>query len=137
MNRRSSYMIILTIGLVLVGGSVSALWMRRSYREMEKLEAKKMSLIAEKGALAEEIGALTTELKGRDKEIKTLRTRIQGLGIEAEQLTKSQQQLLEQRVDQFMAERTRMAARLKEIETKAVDLRAGQKPNPQPIQALW
>ena len=89
MNRRSSYMIILTIGLVLVGGSVSALWMRRSYREMEKLEAKKMSLIAEKGALAEEIGALTTELKGRDKEIKTLRTRIQGLGIEAEQLAKS------------------------------------------------
>ncbi len=126
MNRRSSYMIILSIGLVLVGGSVSALWMWRSYREMEKLEAKKMSLIAEKGALAEEIGALTTELKGRDKEIKTLRTRIQGLGIEAEQLTKSQQQLLEQRVDQFMAERTRMAARLKEIETKAVDLRAAK-----------
>jgi len=123
MNRRSSYMIILSIGLVLVAGSVSTLWMRRSYRQMEKLEAKKMSLIAEKGALAKEISALTTELNGRDKEIKNLRTRIQGLGIEAEQRAKSQQQLLEQRVDQFMAERTRMAARLKEIETKAVDLR--------------
>jgi len=123
MNSRFSYMTILIIGLVLVAGSVSALWVRRSYRQMEKLEAKQMSLIAEKGALAEEILALTTELKGRDKEIKNLRTRIQGLGIEAEQLAKSQQQLLEQRVDQFMAERTRMAARLKDIETKAADLR--------------
>ena len=123
MNKRFSYLTVLIIGLVLVAGSVSALWVRRSYRQMEKLEAKKMSLIAEKGALAEEISALTTELKGRDKEIKNLRTRIQGLGIEAEQLAKSQQQLLEQRVDQFMAERTRMAARLKEIETKAADLR--------------
>ncbi len=67
MNRRSSYIIILTIGLVLVAGSLSALWMRRSYLQMEKLEAKTMRLIAEKGALAEEISALTTELNGRDK----------------------------------------------------------------------
>ncbi len=123
MNRRSSYMIILTIGLVLVAGSVSALWMRRSYLQMEKLEAKTMRLIAEKGALAEEISALTTEVNGRDKVIKNLRTRIQGLGIDAEQLAKSQQQLLEQRVDQFMAERAQMAARLKEIETETVDLK--------------
>jgi len=135
MNRRSSYMIILTTGLVLVAGSVSALWMMRSYRQMEKLETKQMSLIAEKGALAEEISALTTELKGRDKEIKNLRTRIQGLGIEAEQLAKSQQQLLEQRVDQFMAERTRMAARLKEIETKAVDLREAKEKAEQTIES--
>ncbi len=116
-------MIILTIGLVLVAGSLSALWMRRSYLQMEKLEAKNMRLIAEKGALAEEISALTTELNGRDKEIKNLRTRIQGLGIEAEQFAKSQQQLLEQRVDQFMGERTQLAARLKEIEIEAEDLR--------------
>jgi len=135
MNRRSSYMIILTTGLVLVAGSVSALWMMRSYRQMEKLETKQMSLIAEKGALAEEISALTTELKGRDKEIKNLRTRIQGLGIEAEQLAKSQQQLLEQRVDQVMAERTRMAARLKEIETKAVDLREAKEKAEQTMES--
>ncbi len=134
MNRRSSYMIILTIGLVLVAGLVSALWMRRSYRQMENLEAKQISLIAEKGALAEEISALTTELKGRDKEIKNLRTRIQRLGIDAEQFAKSQQQLLDQRVDQFMAERTRMAARLKEIETKAVDLREAKERAEQTIE---
>jgi len=134
MNRRSSYMIILTIGLVLVAGLVSALWMRRSYRQMENLEAKQISLIAEKGALAEEISALTTELKGRDKEIKNLRTRIQRLGIDAEQFAKSQQQLLDQRVDQFMAERTRMAARLKEIETKAADLREAKERAEQTIE---
>jgi len=114
---------ILIIGLVLVAGLVSGLWMRRSYIQMEKLEAKNIRLIAEKGALAEEISALTTELNGRDKEIKNLRTRIQGLGIEAEQFAKSQQQLLEQRVDHFMAERTQLATRLKEIETEAKDLR--------------
>lgn len=122
MNRRSLYITILIIGLVLVTGLVSGLWMRRSYIQMEKLEAKNIRLITEKGALAKEISAIATELNGRDKEIKNLRTRIQGLTIEAEQFAKSQQQLLEQRVDQFTAERTQLAARLKEIETEAKDL---------------
>ncbi len=116
-------MTILIIGLVLVVSLSSGLWMRRNHVQMEKLAAENLRLIAEKGALAEEISALTTELNGRDKEIGNLRTRIQGLSIEADKLAKKQQQLLEQRVDQFVAERVQLTIRLDEIETEAQDLR--------------
>ena len=71
MNWRYSYLTILIIGLVLVAGLISGLWMRRSHLQMEKLKTENMKLIAEKGALAEEVRALNTEINGRDKEIKT------------------------------------------------------------------
>ena len=123
MSRRSLYITILIVGLVLVVGLVSGLWITRSYNQMEELKAKNMRLIAEKGALAKEVKALTTDLSGRDKEIKNLGTKVQGLGSEAEKLAKNQQQLLEQLTDQLVSERTQLAARLKEIETEAKDLR--------------
>ncbi len=68
MNWRS-YLTILIIGLVLVAGLISGLWMRRSHLQREKLKTENIKLIAEKSALAEEVRALNTELNGRDKDI--------------------------------------------------------------------
>jgi len=129
MNWRSSYLTILIIGLVLVAGLISGLWMRRSRLQMEKLKTENMKLIAVKGALAEELRALNTELNGRDKEIKNLRTKIQSLGREAEKLAQKQQQLLEKQMDQSVSERTQLSARLKEIETEAEGLREAKEKN--------
>ncbi len=128
MNWRYSYLTILIIGLVLVAGLISGLWIRRSHLQMEKLKTEHMKLIAEQGALAEEVRAINTEINGRDKEIKNLRTKIQSLGRETDNLAKIQKQLLEQQIDQSVAERTQLSARLKESETEAEGLR-GDKEN--------
>ena len=57
------------------------------------------------------------------------------MGIEAEELAKKQQRLLQQRVDKFMAERTQLAIQLKKIETEAQNLRDARQNAEQAMKA--
>ena len=79
MNRRTSYLVIVMIGLVLVVGLVFGLWKRKSNLEIEKLKSENSKLITEKSALSEEVSMLTTQINQRDKEVANLRPKVQTL----------------------------------------------------------
>ncbi len=77
MNRRTSYLVIVMIGLVLVVGLVFGLWNRKSNLEIEKLKGENRKLITEKSALSEEVSMLTAQINQRDKEVSDLRPKAQ------------------------------------------------------------